>query len=217
MMTGGNLWHEVKSVPIASLIQRLIHSYSTELSSYVSYYTYMNEYDTLRQSYLPNKVEVLFIAESPPPAANVQSSRQFYRSEKQRKDDRLFTNTIKALYPEAASLTENQIQPNKEQWLRRFQADGYYMIEALEDSQEHEVTKEERQERIKKALPRLIERVKELAHENTKIILIKSNVFDVATKPLRDAGFIVLNTELVDYPGRFNQRAYREKIQKLLQ
>jgi hypothetical protein len=90
------------------------------------------------------------------------------------------------------------------------------MIEALETSLAHEVTKEQRQERIRKALPRLIERVKGLAEPQTKIILIKSNVFNIAATPLKEAGLTVLNTELVDYPGRFNQRSYREKLAKLV-
>lgn len=174
-------------------------------------------YDELRQTYKPTHIKLLLIAESPPPAsADTASSRHFYRSDRERRDDRLFTNTIKALYPEAAELTEAQIQPDKEKWLRRFQADGYYMIEALETSQEHEVTKEDRQTRIHNALPRLLERVRQLAEKDTRIILIKSNPFAVAAEPLRAAGFTVLNTELVDYPGRFNQRAYREKLAKLV-
>jgi len=89
------------------------------------------------------------------------------------------------------------------------------MIEALEESQVHEVTKAQRQERIRQSIPRLIERVEELTGKDTKIILIKSNVFEAAAEPLRQAGFNVLNTELVDYPGQFNQRAYREKLTKL--
>lgn len=157
------------------------------------------------------------IAESPPPVADIESSRHFYRSEKTRRDDRLFSNTIKAIYPEAAEQTEAQLEPDKEKWLRRLQADGWYMIEALEESQVHEVTKKERQTKISINLPRLLERVSNLATKNTKIILIKSNVFEVAAKPLRDAGYAVLNTELVDYPGRFNQKAYREKLAKLMQ
>ena len=52
----------------------------------------------------------------------------------------------------------------------------------------------------------------ELTGADTKLILIKSNVFDVAAEPLREAGFTVLNTELLDYPGHFNQRSYREKL-----
>lgn len=176
----------------------------------------MHTYEQLRQTYKPEHITLLLIAESPPPAhATTPSSRHFYRSSHVRRDDRLFTNTIKALYPEPADLTEAQIQPDKEEWLRRFQRDGYYMIEALEESQVHEVTKEQRQERIRAALPRLIERVRRLANDDTKIVLIKSNVFEVAAQPLRDAGFTVLNTELVDYPGRFNQRDYREKLHAL--
>lgn len=152
------------------------------------------------------------IAESPPPAADVQSSRHFYRSDVVRRDDRLFVNTIKALYQDAATKTETEIEPEKEQWLRRFEQDGWYMIEALEESQVHEVTKQQRQDRIAGTLPRLLERVREIADKDTKIILIKSNVFEVAAEPLREAGFTVLNEQLLDYPGRFNQRAYREKL-----
>jgi len=173
-------------------------------------------YNTIRQNYKPKNIKVLFIAESPPPAPDIQSSRQFYYTDRIRKDDRLFTNTIRALYPEAADMTEQSLEETKVEWLRRFQKDGFYMIEALEDSQEHEVTKKLRQERIRAAVPKLIERVTSLAQADTKLILIKSNVYDVAAEPLKDAGFNVLNTSLVDYPGHFNQRAYREKIAKLL-
>lgn len=173
----------------------------------------MDDYEKIRNQYKPDHLKALLIAESPPPPASIGGSRHFYRSTPIRKDDRLFVNTIKALYPEAAKLTETQIEPDKEMWLRRFQSDGWYMIEALEVSQEHEVTKQQRQERIRNVLPRLIERVKDIAETDTKIILIKSNVYDVAAEPLRKAGFTVLNTGLLDYPGRFNQRDYREKLQ----
>jgi hypothetical protein len=176
----------------------------------------MNSYDAVRQKYRPEHIKLLLIAESPPPAPDVQSSRQFYYADRIRKDDRLFTNTMRALYPETVALSEPILEADKEAWLRRFRADGYYMIEALEESQEHEVTKQRRQEYIAAALPRLIERVKDLAKPDTKIVLIKSNVFEVAAEPLRQAGFNVLNYELVDYPGQFNQRAYREKLAALV-
>lgn len=182
----------------------------------VRYDTYMDQYETTRQAYKPNLIAVLFIAESQPPAADVASSRQFYRSDRQRSGDRLFVNTIRALYPETSDIPEKSIEEQKETWLRRFQADGYYMIEALDESLPHEVTKRERQGKIRQHLPALIKKVRALASPDTRLILIKSNVFDVAAGPLRQAGFNVLNTELVDYPGRFNQRVYREKVARLL-
>jgi hypothetical protein len=175
----------------------------------------MGTYETIRKRYRPTHIRVLLIAESPPPAAEIQSSRHFYRSEKARTDDRLFTNTIRALYPETASLPEPELEQYKKTWLQRFKADGWYMIEALETSQHHGVTKAQRQARISESLPHLLERVRKLAAPDTKIILIKSNVFEIAAEPLRQAGFAVLNTELVDYPGHFNQHAYRDKLARL--
>jgi len=176
----------------------------------------MNNYEKIRQQYRPKTIKILLIAESPPPSAERASSRHFYRTDTVRRDDRLFTNTIKAIYPEAADTPESELQQQKHQWLQRFQADGFYMIEALETSLEHEVTKPQRQELIRQHLPELLHRVGELVTPQTKLILIKSNVFDVAAELLRQAGFTVLNTELVDYPGRFNQRAYRQKLSDII-
>jgi hypothetical protein len=169
-------------------------------------------YDSLREQYKPEHITLLLVAESPPPAADVQSSRHFYRSDRVRRDDRLFVDTIRALYPEAAEQTEAIIETEKERWLRQLQRDGVYMIEALAESQEHEVTKRQRQERIAEVLPELERKIKGLVDDTAGIILIKSNVFDVAAESLCSAGLQILNTELVDYPGRFNQRAYREKL-----
>lgn len=170
------------------------------------------EYEQIRSSYKPDQVEWLLIAESPPPSASAEGSRHFYRADKPRHEDRLFSNTVRALYPETESLPESQLQAEKADWLKRLQADGVYMTEALEVSQRHEVKKPDRQTKIREALPRLIERVGQLATPNTKIILIKSNVFDVAAEPLKAAGFKVLNEKLVDYPGHYNQTAYRTKL-----
>ena len=182
---------------------------------YDEYHYSMSTYDKIREQYRPEHIKLLLIAESPPPSPEIQSSRQFYYTDRPREDDRLFTNTMRALYAEAAELSEPELEAHKTDWLRRFQQDGRYMIEALETSQHHDVTKHQRQERIGASLPRLIERVRTLAEPDTKLILIKSNVFEVAAEPLRRAGFHVLNTELVDYPGHFNQRAYREKLARL--
>jgi hypothetical protein len=175
----------------------------------------MSSYDDVRQQYKPDKIEWLFVAESPPPRAEVPSSRHFYRAEP-RTEDRLFVNTIKALYDEAAEKTEGEIEAKKKQWLRQFRADGCYMIEALEKSLSHKVTKEERQQLIKQSLPRLIERMTDLADTGIKILLIKSNVFEVAADPLKASGFQVINEVLIDYPGRFNQRRFREKLHALM-
>lgn len=169
-------------------------------------------YESVRIKYKPAHISFLLIGESPPPPPEVQSSRQFYYTDRLRKDDRLFTNTMRALYSDAVDLVESELEESKVSWLIRFQKDGFYMIEALEESQVHEVTKQERKELIRQHLSDLIARVRKLASKDTKLILIKSNVFEEAAEPLCKAGFTVLNNELLDYPGRFNQKAYREKL-----
>jgi hypothetical protein len=181
----------------------------------VGYDQSMSEYDTIREQYRPKHIKFLLVAESQPPKPEVGGSRHFYRTDKVRPDDRLYINTVRALYPETMDIKQEELEASKKAWLERFMQDGWYMIESLETSLEHEVTKKQRQELIKAHLPQLLERVRGLADTDTKIILIKSNVFDIAASPLKEAGFTVLNTELLDYPGRFNQRAYREKLARL--
>lgn len=176
----------------------------------------INEYEAIRQKYKPEKIRYLLIAESPPPPPKFEGSRHFYRTDRPRRDDRLFLNTVRAIYPETIDLTDDQLEQRKEEWLNRFKGDGWYMTESLEESVKKAIKKPERQERIKKALPRLIKRVGELADKDTKIVLIKSNVFEVACEPLKEAGFNVLNKALVDYPGFWNQKAYRDKLSELI-
>lgn len=173
------------------------------------------DYEKLREIYKPQTIEWLFVAESPPPKEGTTSTRHFYRTGVG-EGDRLFTNTMKALYPEAKDFSEGGLEKEKDRWLKRFQSDGCYMIEALETSLPHQTKPSERVERIKEAIPGIIERVKKLAGGNTKIILIKSNPFKVLAEPLRDAGFNVLNQEVVNYPGFWQEEAYKKKLSRLV-
>ncbi len=81
-------------------------------------------YESLRLKYKPEHITFLLIAESPPPSSFIQSSRQFYYTDHIRKDDRLFVNTIRALYPETLETPEAELEEHKEEWLERFKADG---------------------------------------------------------------------------------------------
>ncbi len=123
---------------------------------------------------------------------------------------------MRAVFDEANALDSKALEASKEQWLQRFKAGEFYMIEALETSLQHKVTKNERQALLVEHQNEFIERVRALATPSTKLILIKSNVFVVLAEPLRAAGFSVLNKELLDYPGRFNTRDYREKLGAML-
>ena len=175
------------------------------------------EYELIREKYRPVKIKVLFIAESPPPAdSSKPTTRAFYRLEAAGDGDRLFNNTMQALYPDEVGGNLENPASRKAELLQRFQADGFYMIEVLDESLVPGTKTSQRQKELKEAVPALVEKVKKLADDQTKIILIKSNPFKICADPLREAGFDVLNTETLNYPGYWQEKAYREKLAKLL-
>lgn len=180
-------------------------------------YTVGMDYEQLRQSYLPQTINVLFIAESPPPESSAKpTTRAFYSLASAGEGDRLFNNTMRALYPEDAEGNLENLAKNKEEFLRRFQADGFYMIEALTQSLIPGTKTSERIRHLKDSLPELLKRVEGLATPETKIVLIKSNPFKVCAEPLRAAGYNVLNQETLNYPGYWQEKHYRDKLKILL-
>ena len=172
------------------------------------------DYEQLRQSYRPQQIKWLLVAESPPPAADKTSTRHFYRPTAAGDGDRLFNNTIRAIYPEAPEPLE--LVAHKEEWLQRFKTDDFYLIEALTESLPHGTKTKDRLEALHDAVPNLIKRTKQLAGPDTKIILIKSTTFKMCTEPLREAGLNVINTETLNYPGFWQEEPYRTKLKQLI-
>jgi hypothetical protein len=176
----------------------------------------MESYEKIRATYRPPIINWLFIAESPPPAdPNQISTRHFYRINTA-EGDRLFVNTMKALYPEATELSEQGLRHHKPEWLRRFQSDNCYMIEALEKSIDHGTKTSERTKQLRAATPRLIERVRQLVSPQARILLIKSNPYHICSQPLREAGFNVINDGVLNYPGYWQEQAYQAKLASLM-
>ncbi len=175
----------------------------------------MQDYENLRQNFRPAQVKWLLVAESGPPKPTQTSTRHFYRMEA-REGDRLFTNTIKAIYPETMELKEPELEKDKLKWLQRLQTDGFYMIEAVPYSIPHGVKTPIRRQKIRESLPDLIQRLRELVEGDTRIILIKSNTFIEAAGLLKEAGFKVINDEFLDFPGYWREQQYREKLAEML-
>lgn len=173
------------------------------------------DYEKLRQSYKPAVIKWLFVTESPPPQAGTTSTRHFYRAEAG-EGDRLFVNTIKGLYPEAKLQSEAGIAKDKSKWLDRLKADGVYQIESLIESMPHGSSQAVRREALKAAGPDLIKRIQGLISLDTKIILVKSTVYNYLGKALKDAKLPVINEALLDYPGFWREQPYQAKLSALM-
>jgi hypothetical protein len=173
--------------------------------------------------YQPDSVRLLFIAEAPP-AFRVQ--RLFYFTGLTN-GDALFLEMMKVLYPAEVGFAGESFQPgcsvqqmrhNKESLLRRFQADGHFLIDACEQPMPDRATTSAKTQRMKGALPALQQRLERLLPQpEIPIILIGGVTYAVCVAPLRHSGWKILNQSMINHPARGNQRLFRAKLTATLQ
>jgi hypothetical protein len=98
--------------------------------------------------------------------------------------------------------------------LERFKNDGFYLIDASDKPMEdNRSSKKKRQ--IKNSLHSLIEKVRSLVSEDTKIILISSTVYEVCCNRLKAEGFNVINECAIPFPLGW-QKEFKERLSALL-
>jgi len=92
------------------------------------------------------------------------------------------------LYPEDKEAYKNQGCPQelKETLLRKFQGDGFYLLDLLD------IPKNQYRGKLKDAVPDLIRKIDEVVTKEIPIILIKVTVYDAAKDELRRAGFRIV-------------------------
>ena len=170
-----------------------------------------NKYKEASEKYRPDKIKILFIAESPPFYKKDEEPRYFY-FEKLTGNDSLFREIMKVLYPNE----HLQSKKGKIQLLKKFQKNGFFLIDACECPINQEKKKKVRNYHIEKNFPKLKEKIKKLINKDTKIILIKKNVYDLLHKKLKDEKFNVINNKFLPFPSHGHQIKFREKLICLL-
>ena len=166
------------------------------------------EREKLRYSYLPRKVRLLFIAESPP------SSGGFFYKHRTIGRDYLFAETMRALglWPDSAPMSKDF---DKRPLLKEFQSMGCFLI----DSSLSPVDKLREGERNGK----LLEETSRLLNESEKlnpdtIVLVKKNVFMIVKPELekRHLAAKILNKKFLPFPSHGHQPEYRRRLRRLL-
>src|SRR5690606_4500931 len=129
-----------------------------------------------RQKYKPETVKYLLVAEAPP-----DSLERFFYYDNVREHDYLFLGIAEALYPKLKEqyLLNRRNNEIKNSILQKFQQEGFYLLDLSELPLSLINTN------LRSQLPNLIERIKSVANDNTQIILIKANVYDIAFQPLK--------------------------------
>ena len=153
-----------------------------------------NWYESLRAEYRPGCVRVLLVAESPPrPTAG---TRRFFYSETLTGHDNLFRSVALAAYGMTAAAELRAV--TKVSVLRRLQADGFFLIDAVETPINH-MSSGDKRRAIRSGVPRLLHRCVEL-EPTVGVFVISTPVHEAVAGAMTSAGITVLNPTPAPFP-----------------
>ena len=160
-----------------------------------------------REQYRPAPLRCLLVAEALPDRLD----RFFYYPDV-RRADYLFLGVMQVLYPglKEEFVAARRPSAQKEAMLQRFQADGFFLLDALR------VPLKIYHQHLHRAVPDLLSRIDAIADKDTPIILIKATTYEVAYEPLRRAGYARLFGESIPFPGQGWQHHFYAKFDKAL-
>lgn len=173
-----------------------------------------DRFEIARLKFKPEIIKFLFIAETPPKS----DSNRFFYFENVEKQDSLFLETMKALYPlETQNVETREIRRRKEEFLNSFKNDGFYLVDSLDKPFDEKYSSDKKIRLIKEGQYRLLEKIKPLISIDTKVILIAAPVYRANFQYLKENGIPVINNELIDFPGSGGQKKFREKLRKVIE
>lgn len=164
--------------------------------------------EAARLKYKPNIVKYLLIAEAPP-----DSVERFFYYENVFQHDYLFLGVTQALYPDLKDefIASGRNCEIKESILLKLKADGFYLLDLSE------LPLSLLKGDLSSQLPSLIEKIKVVSNEQTKIILIKTTVFDTTYLHLQKEGFENVINVRIPFPGQGGQKLFQTKFHEALE
>jgi hypothetical protein len=188
----------------------------------------MRSIDALKQFeeaawlYMPNSLQLLFIAEAPPA---FKVNRFFYFTGL-RDGDTLFLEMMKVLYPAEVGYGKSAFLPGysvkqmrlrKPELLRKFQNDGYHLIDAYAQPMPDGASAATKTALMRNTLPALQSKVQRLiGKRSVPIILIGGITYSVCAETLRLDGHRVVNDTMIPHPARGGQKLFRASLREVL-
>lgn len=159
-----------------------------------------------RQKYKPETVKYLLVAEAPP-----DSLERFFYYETVRQHDYLFLGVAEALYPKLKEqfLLSGRSGEIKTKILQTLQQDGFYLLDLSE------LPLSLLETGLQSQLPSLVDKINSTADDNTQIILIKANVYDIAFYYLKQKFKNVID-QRITFPGQGGQRKFQDEFKQAL-
>jgi hypothetical protein len=160
-------------------------------------------YHKLRQKYLPQKIKLIFLLESPP------ISGDYFYDPDGRATEQLFSTMMKII---------NYRPVSKADGLKEFSKRGYAIVDATYSPVNHIKNERKRNKAVLKDLPNLIDDLRGvIGRRRIKIILVKANICHMLEAPLKAVGFNVINQgRTVPFPGSGQQNKFFKAIKQIL-
>jgi len=165
-------------------------------------------FEDLRAAYRPQHIRLLFIGEAPPDPK--QHDARFFYGPTLTRHHYLFLGMMEALY----GATMDQMAGRKDEWLRRFQRDGFWLLDALNAPAESR-KRADRLAALKSAAPDVAERIKAAAPA-TGVVLCHPLADEALRAPLRAAGTLLLHESAIPYPLPQARRVFAERLRLAL-
>lgn len=150
-------------------------------------------YDQLRELYRPGRLRVLLIGESPPAVGD--GTRRFFYAPELTGHDNLFRSAALAAYGYTKA---DLVGRSKTSVLRRLQADGIWLIDAVDHPINHHTTNA-RTAAIRASVQPLIDRCHSLNPEHG-VFICSTPVHRAVAAPLATFGVTVCNSEPAAFP-----------------
>jgi hypothetical protein len=160
-----------------------------------------------RIKYKPEHIKYLLVAQAPP-----DNLERFFYYENVHEHDYLFLGVIKAIYPTLKDnfLMSGRSSAVKKLILKKFQTDGFYLM----DLSEFPLSK--MTGNLESQVPLLIQRIKAVIDKKTKIILIKTDVYDISFGLLCEAGFENVINCKIPFPAQGGQVKFQSQFKEAL-
>jgi hypothetical protein len=162
-----------------------------------------SHYHKLRQKYLPEKINFIFLLESPP------KSGDYFYDPAGRTTEQLFSAMMKLI----------DCQPeSKAGGLKEFAKKGYVIADAAYSPVNHIRNERKKNEAILRHLPGLVDDLRKMTgRQRVRLVLIKANICQMLEAPLKAIGFnIIKNGITVPFPGSGQQKKFFTAIKRIL-
>jgi hypothetical protein len=162
--------------------------------------------ENARLKYKPDIVKYLLIAEAPP-----DSLERFFYYENVHERDYLFLGVVQAVYPELKEkfISSKRSAVVKDEILLKLKADGFYLLDLAE------LPLSLLKDDLSSQVPNLIEKVRGVINKQTKIILIKANVYDTIFMSLKEEFGNVVDVR-IPFPSSGQQTEFQNRFLEAL-